>query len=154
MEIMAAYTDLTTLKNYLPAETIQQLTDDNNVDQIDVEKVNYAIKQASDYIDMHCSGRYALPLTPITDSLRDICTKLTAYYLYRRTLSLTLPETIKVDYREACNSLQAIQQGRINLMPEVQNPEFFASSDSQYDVNNVVASNLNVATNGWNNYYI
>ena len=151
---MAAYTDLVTLKNYLPAETLLQLTDDNNTDQVDLEKVNYAIKQASDFIDMYLQGRYPLPLTPITDSVRDMCTKLAVYFLYRRTLALTLPEPIKIDYKEAIETLKAVQSGRIALMPETQNPEFFVSGNDQNDTNDIVSSSLNVATGNWQGYFI
>ena len=148
------YSDLTTLKNYLPRETLQQLTDDNGTDQIDPEKINFALRQSTDFIDMYLQGRYALPLKPVTDGIRDLCTKLAVYFLYRRTLALTLPEPIKIDYKESISTLEKIQSGKITLMPEAQNPEFYASSDDQHDVNNIVASALNTSTNNWANYYI
>lgn len=145
---MSYYTDLVTLKNYMPSEKLQQLTDDNNTDRIDVEKVNYAIKQASDFIDMHLQGRCAIPLNPVTDSVRDMCTKLTVYYLYRRGLAETLPESIKIDYKEVTDHLRQIQRGEINMMPEVQNPMFFASgSDTGIAV-------LDEVTNDWKGYVI
>jgi phage gp36-like protein len=146
---MAYYTALEDLKNYAPATVLQQLTDDNHTNKIDVEKINYAIKQASDYIDMHMQGRYTTPLSPVTDMVRDMATKLTIYFLYRRSLILTLPDVVKSDYKEVLEHLKEIQRGVINIMPETQNPEAFVAASSSSNT-----ASISTITNDWQGYFI
>lgn len=145
-----AYTTITNLKNYLPEEEIIKLTDDHQTGDIDMEKVNFAITQAGDIIDMYCQGRYPTPLIPVTPIVSDMCTKLAVYFLYKRSLALTLPEVIKIDYKEAMAHLQMVQRGEVALMPETQNPEWFLSGGQGSDY----MADLNKVTNNWQNYFI
>jgi phage gp36-like protein len=119
---MAQYTTLVNLKNYLPASILQQLTDDNHLDKIDDEKLDFAVGQASNFIDGYLRGRYSLPLATVPDMIVDVATKLSGYFLFKRALIQTLPETIKEDYDYSIGILRDIQKGRISPFEVTQNP--------------------------------
>jgi len=137
-----AYSSATDLKNYIPESMLVQLTDDNDVDDIDNEKLVDAIRRADDYIDGHLRGRYPLPLTTVPGLIRDISTKLGAYFLFKRSLLVTLPEPVKEDYEYCTDTLTKIQKGKISPFGASEEPVFFSSNKTPNDrlfVTNVTA---------------
>lgn len=126
------------MKNYLPANYIQQLTDDNSEDNIDNEKINDVIRRASNFVDGYMRGRYPVPvidpttgLTP--DLIRDVSTRIAIYYLFLRGLTQTVPEALKVDYDMCIKTLIGMQQGKINMFTQQAEPMFFESNKTPAD---------------------
>jgi len=129
------YCSLTDLKKYMPANIIEQLTDDDGIGEINEEVVNNAISQAQVTIDGFCRGRYPAEMSDsdVPDMINDICTKLTAYILYQRRLITTLPETIKDGYKYSISTLKQIQSGAISPWPVASNPVVFKSDKTSSD---------------------
>jgi phage gp36-like protein len=147
---MAAYCTLIDLKNYLPETVLLQLSDDPDVDTISQEKIDFAVKQASDLIDSYLRGRYSLPLTvAVPDLIVDICVKLSTYFLFKRSLILTLPEPVHEDYKYSMTVLRDIQLGRVSPFEVSQNPVWFRSNKSRGS-----PSVVTTATNNWNDYLV
>jgi phage gp36-like protein len=125
------YSDINTVKNYLPAVIVQQLTDDNDIDQIDVEKLNYALQQATDVIDGYLRGRYPVPLTGVIPFLiTDLCTKLAVYFLIQRSLIITMPDPVKDQYTNSISMLKEMQRGKVNAFEAGDEPVFFKTNKS------------------------
>jgi len=146
-----SYSTLTQLKDYIPAATIQMLTDDNNeLNDIDIEKVTYCQAQADDLIDSYLRGRYPAPITgPVPVMISELSVKLTAFYLYKRSLLLTLPEAMKDDYQYCMSILRDIQRGRISPFEIKDNPTWFKSNHAAGEVTLV-----NQTTNNWQDYLV
>lgn len=144
-----AYSTVTDLKNYLPKDILQILSDDNNADNIDVEKVNFAIREADNRIDGYLRGRYTLPLASVPFLITEYSVRLTVYFLYIRGLSTTLPDSLKENYKDVNSSLKEIQAGRLNPFDPSLNPTWYVSSKPAGS-----ASTVAVATNGWNDYLV
>lgn len=144
-----AYCTTDDLKNYIPASQIIQLTDDADVDQIDSDKLTDCIRRGDDLIDGYLRGRYALPLVSVPPVIRDLSTKLAAYFLFKRSLILTMPEPIKEDYQYCTDVLVKIQKGMITpfVLP-ADEPTFFLTNKTAAD--NVTAT----ITSNWETYLI
>ena len=127
------YSSLVDLKNYIPEDTIIQLSDDNDTGDVDTEKTDDCIRRADDFINAHLEGRYTLPLATVPIYIRDISAKLAIYFLYKRSLALTLPEAVKEDYDYAVKALYKIQQGKINPFATSEEPVFFKTNKHYSD---------------------
>jgi len=131
---MAYYTDRNSVKNYLPASVVEQLTDDSDIDNIDDEKLNFSIRQATDVIDGYLRGRYPVPLTGIIPFLiSDLCTKLAVYYLLQRSLIITMPDAVKDQYDTSIALLKEMQRGKVNAFEAVDEPVFFQTNKVDTD---------------------
>jgi phage gp36-like protein len=132
-----AYSTITDLKNYLPESVLLQLTDDNNTDDIDSEKIDNCIKRADDLIDGYVNGRYTVPIpAPVPGLIEDLSTKLAVYFLFKRSLIQTMPETITDDYKFCMEQLKAIQRGTLNPFPVNTNPTWMSSNKVNPGTNN------------------
>jgi phage gp36-like protein len=141
-----AYTNITNLRKYMPPETIRQLTDDSGSGVIDTDIVDEMIDQAQKFIDGFLQGRYPADMddADVPAMITDICTKLTAYNLYRRKLQLTLPETISKDYSLCVKTLNKIQEGKISPFPTANEPAVI--------VGNKVATDRDYTSTVWDTY--
>jgi phage gp36-like protein len=83
-----------------------------------------------------------LPLEVIPESIRDMSTKLACYFLYKRTLTLTLPDVVKEDYSEVNRLLQKIQTGNFNPFPVQKNP-FFVQTNKVFPYAGSVSTQTN-----------
>ena len=123
------YSTFVDLKNYLPESVLLQLTDDNNTDDIDQTKTEDCIRQADDLIDGYLRGRYTVPITGTVPVLiEDISTKLAVYFLFKRSLILTLPGPIKDDYDYCMTQLNNIQKGRLSPFDVPENPTWVVTN--------------------------
>ena len=143
-----AYTTVNELKLYIPSEVLLQITDDNSTDSIDQEKIQYCIRQADDLIDGYLRGRYPVPLTTVPAMISDVSVKLAVYFLFKRALILTMPETITADYNDGMAILRDIQKGRISPFEVLSNPTWFVNNKKGS------VSVLNQATNYGNDILI
>jgi phage gp36-like protein len=141
--MMAYYSSVEDLKNYLPESQLVQTTDDNDTGAIDMEKLNDALRRAQNFIDAHLMGRYSLPPAVVPELIRDISTKLAGYFLMKRSLPLTLPEPIKLDYDYCIDQLVKMQRGQINPFPVANEPVFIAGNHVADD------SVIMAATSNW-----
>lgn len=144
-----AYTTVDNIKNYLPRDLVEILSDDNDTDEIDPEKVNYDISLADHRIDGYLRGRYDLPLTVVPSLISDFSTILAVYYLYGRTMQTAIPPSLKDIYKDVINSLKEIQAGKLNPFEVKDNPKWYVSNKPTGSVSTVQA-----ATNGWQDYLI
>lgn len=125
-----AYTTLENLKKYLPEHIIVQLTDDHNTNTIETEITDDAISQAQVLIDTYMRGRYPYEMDDdnVPDFIQDIATKIACYNLYRRKLSLTMPDQIMQDYKDSLKMLKDIQSGKLTPWPAVKEPTVIRSN--------------------------
>jgi len=151
---MAAYSDKVSIKNYIPAIVVQQLTDDADTDSIDDEKLNFALRQATDVIDGYLRGRYPVPLTgAIPTLIADLCTKLAVYFLIQRSLIITMPDPVKDQYDNSIAILKEMQKGKINAFEKADEPVFFATNKTDED--KIFTSNpILIKQNNWSAYQI
>lgn len=133
-----AYSTLEDLKTYMPERHLLQLTDQDDVGEIDEEIVDDAISRADNMIDAYLRGRYPSPITgTVPSEIKDISTKLAAYNLYRKNMQMTLPEMVKDEYKDAMQLLKDIQSGKLSPFTSTYEPTIIVtnktSSDKIYD---------------------
>jgi phage gp36-like protein len=153
-----AYATIADVKNRLPEEWITQLTDDNQTDSIDTEKANDCLRYGQDLIDSYLRGRYSVPLAPgnIPDMIRDMNTHLAIYHLFTRSLVVTVPEPIKLEYEETIKLLKEIQRGKMSPFEVSSNPAWVVSNhggvgDTRPTILATTTPNNSIA---WNRYLI
>lgn len=88
-----------------------QLTDKQNVGQLDTDVINSAIADADSLIDSYLGSRYDLPVNPVPRSLLRIACEITRYYLYETMAT----DEVKDRYNEAVKSLKAISKGEMSI---------------------------------------
>lgn len=132
-----AYCELTDIQGMVQLPTLCQLTVDvGDADYIDETRLLMMEEKAANFIDGYLRGRFTLPLTIATVPvmIKDIAISLTIYFLYQRSVILTMPETVKWNYLEAKRLLLEIQKGNINPFESAQEPEYTkAATDSSVD---------------------
>jgi len=140
-----AYSDLEDLKTYMPERHLVQLTDQDDVNEIDEELVDDAILRADNTIDAYLRGRYPVPVTgTVPLEIQDISTKIASYNLYRKNMQLTLPDAIKDEYKQAISMLKDIQAGRMS--------PFESSDEPTIIVTNKVADDKVYDSDTWSTY--
>ena len=119
-----AYTTLVNLKKYMPAEQIEQLTDDHGIGEIVTEIIDDAISSAQEEIDGYLKGRYPdnIEDADLPPLIIDIATKLAAYNLFGRKLMATIPPSIELKYKMSISQLKRIQSGKLTPFPEANEP--------------------------------
>jgi phage gp36-like protein len=143
------YCSQTDIANTIPLSVIYQLTcDSGNADHVDTDKLNEAIRKADSIIDGYLRGRFVLPLSTVPAAIRDLSIKLTIYYLYERSLSLTMPESVKWSYVNATKKLTEIQTGMFTPFEQTDNPVWFNSN------NQTVIDDWNLITDYGVKYHI
>lgn len=88
-----------------------QLTDKQNVGQLDTDVINSAIADADSLIDGYLGSRYSLPVNPVPRSLVRIACEICRYYLYENLAT----DEVKDRYNEAVRSLKAISNGQMSI---------------------------------------
>jgi phage gp36-like protein len=163
---MSSYCDKSDLKNAIPEIYLKQLTDDADTDDIDDEKLDAAILKASDYIDGYLKGRYPTPIPgTIPVLIVDLAIRLSVYFLFKRSLLVTLPDPIKEDWKDTNNVLIGIQKGKINPFEATDEPVFFATNKTPaqklFTDTPVLPSgtpsmlgSVSQGQNNWNNYLV
>lgn len=108
------YCTLDDLKKLVPEDVLVQLTDDENLGEVDTARVNEAITQADAEIDGYLGGRYAVPLTSVPDMVKKLSIDIALYNLYSRTVS-EMPSLRGDRYCSAVRQLEGIAKGIITL---------------------------------------
>ncbi|MBF0802907.1 DUF1320 domain-containing protein [Neisseria sp. 19428wB4_WF04] len=97
-----------------------QLTNDQmsnyGMEEPDWNIVDRAIVYASELIDGHISGRYALPLEPVPGILPQLATDIARFWLHQRRINTAdFPKPVQAAYDNALKMLAFIRDGKIHL---------------------------------------
>lgn len=98
-----------------PRDDLVELTDDNNVGDVDQAVVDRALASAAELIDGYLRGRYSLPLDPVPGLLVTLSADIALYRLYARRPRLDVPESLADRYKNALKLLGEIQKGTITI---------------------------------------
>jgi len=111
-----AYIDLSVLSKYIDSEELIRLTDDTNSGIIDENKIDIAIKNASNELESYLRDVFIEPLPePLPGELENILADITIYNLYKRRMQLNMPESIINIYKDAIDKLKKIREGIITI---------------------------------------
>jgi phage gp36-like protein len=108
------------IQKQISQDTMIQLTDDDQVGEIDSIIVEEAIIYSETLIDGYLRGRYTLPVINITnpvppDILKILAVDLSIYRLYSRRFQTDTPDSISEKYKNSIKILEQIQKGIISL---------------------------------------
>lgn len=107
-------------------EELIQLTDHNNLREINTDTLDRAIADAEGEVDGYLAGRFSAPITPVPKVLVRITSDIARYYLYDDMA----PEHISKRYDNAVKFLKGIANGTVNLGVD----DTGATPDSKNDV--------------------
>ena len=96
-----------------PEARIIEMTDDAGAGTADDAVITRAIGKASGEIDAYCGQRYALPLTPVPDVVRDYCADMAIYHLFARRAGA--PDEWKNKYDRAVAFFKDVAAGKATL---------------------------------------
>ncbi|MDA8170314.1 MAG: DUF1320 domain-containing protein [Nitrospiraceae bacterium] len=109
------YCQITDIQNVLREDALIELTDDENLGQINEGRVNECIARADATINAACSSKYIVPFAaPVPDLVRMLSEDLAIYYLYSRR-GEAIPESVGEKFKAAKSDLLNIAKGIINL---------------------------------------
>lgn len=108
------YTALEKITGQLSETTVIQLTDDEQLDVVNSDRVDEAISSADAIIDGYCSGRYVVPFAPAPAIIAKCSLDMAIYNLYARRVE-TMPEVRDKNYANAIKLLQSIAKGEVLL---------------------------------------
>jgi phage gp36-like protein len=111
------YCALADIENAISLQIIIELTDDDNLGQIDSTVLDAAIEWADAEIDSYLQAKYEVPLSTVPVLVKHISVDLTAFRLYSRRLNVEMPEAIKTRYDLAFEKLEKLQSGEQALDP-------------------------------------
>lgn len=97
----------------IPADTLLQLTDDEDTGGIDTSVVDGAIAWADGKIDAYVGKRHSVPLDPVPPVVNATSVDLAAYWLYRRRGAV--PEETGQAQKDAMQFLRDVATGTATL---------------------------------------
>lgn len=108
------YTSLENITGQISESRVIELTDDEQLDVVNSDRVNEAIVSADAIIDGYCSARYIVPFNPVPAIIAKYSLDMAIYNLYSRRVE-TMPEVRDKNNTLAINGLKAIAKGEITL---------------------------------------
>lgn len=108
------YTALDKITAQISEPRVIELTDDEQLDVVNSERVDEAIASADAIIDGYCSARYIVPFNPVPAIIAKCALDMAIYNLYSRRVE-TMPEVRDKNNTLAINMLKAIAKGDITL---------------------------------------
>lgn len=93
------------------SEALIQLTDRDQLGQIDATVLGVALDDATDTINTHLLKRYTLPLASIPAVLKRLCCDIAHYYLHGQET----PESVDDRHTAAIDLLKSIAKGDVDL---------------------------------------
>jgi len=116
-----AYCTQADIQNFEVTEKeLIQLTDDDNVGDVEQSMVTAAIEKADAEIDAYCQGSYTVPFSPVPAIVRGWSATLAAFNLYRNR---TKPATIIDRYNKVMSWLKDVQQGKAQIAGATQDQD-------------------------------
>jgi phage gp36-like protein len=103
------------LKDALSEEKLKQLTDDDSLGIVVEGRVTYAIAAADALIDSYIRGTHTVPLSPVTDRIKQVSIDLSVYFLYKRRREYEMPVDVVKDYDRQISFLRDVQSGKVLL---------------------------------------
>lgn len=91
-----------------------ELTDDDGLGAIALERVDEAINTAQGEVDGYLQERYTIPLAPVPPLIKGACRDIALYHLYSRKYDV-MPEVRKQRYDNTIKLLINIARGTISL---------------------------------------
>lgn len=108
------YTTLENITGQISEARVIELTDDEQLDVVNTDRVDEAIISADAVIDGYCTARYILPFNPVPAIIAKCSLDMAIYNLYARRVE-TMPEVRDKNNTLAINMLKAIAKGEITL---------------------------------------
>jgi len=109
------YCTLDDIKQQVSETTLIEITDDNQVNEINTAIMDEAILYSETLIDGHLRGRYTLPLPTVPILIKILAADLSVFRLYSRRFYTDMPESINNKYKNSIKLLEQIQRGIISL---------------------------------------
>lgn len=109
-----AYCTIDDITKLIPGEAVMQLTDDDNLGQVNQAMVDEAIAQADAEIDSYCADRYSVPFVSAPAIIRKCSVDIAIYNLYSRRVE-EMPEARAERYKNAVRQLEGIAKGLMSL---------------------------------------
>jgi len=108
-----AYCTYSDITDQLDEATLVQLTDDENLGQVNQDRVNAAIADADGEINGYLGARHHVPLDPVPPIIKTCSVDIAVYNLYsRRSVA---PEDRFERYRARIRYLEKVAEGKISL---------------------------------------
>ena len=133
------YSDLTTLKERLPEQTIIDLSDDENTGLVNEDAVNRSISDADTEIDSYLGTRYAVPVAPVPDLLQRLSLDLAIEILYGRKPYIETPEAVIRAAKIARGILADIAGGKVTI-PAVAEDTTTTAGNAEFSANERIFS--------------
>ncbi|AUZ85850.1 gp436 family protein [Methylophaga nitratireducenticrescens] len=88
-----------------------ELTDKQNLGQMDMDVISSAIADADSVIDGYLSSRFTTPIQPVPRSLLRIACEITRFYLYENGAL----DEVKDRYEKSLRMLKDIAEGKMSI---------------------------------------
>lgn len=108
-----AYCTQDDILEQISEETLIQLTDDDNVGEVDADKVARVIANADAEINSYCGMKYRVPFTIVPPMIRAASVDIAIYNLRSRRMGAS--DTEKERYRERISWLKDVAKGIATL---------------------------------------
>jgi len=111
------YCTLEDLKSRIPEDVLAELTDDTGAGAVNAERIDAAIKDATDEVNGYCQARYPVPFSPAPGYVKKLTMDIALYNLFsaRGYDEDSTDKSIIDRYRAAVRSLENIAKGVITL---------------------------------------
>lgn len=112
-----AYVDRAILERYISRNELIRLTDDENLGNIQEERLQEAINAATDEFENYVRDAYDIGSfpNPLPDQLNQIICDITIYNLYKRRYRLDMPESVIEIYKRAILTIEKIAKGELQI---------------------------------------
>lgn len=112
-----SYINLEILAKYIDEQELIRLTDDENLGEINEERLDEAIAAACDEFDNYLEERYDITSfpSPLPPMLIQIVVDQTIYNLYKRRYRLDMPASLISQYQNAIARLKSIANGELSI---------------------------------------
>lgn len=108
------YTTLDKIIGQISEAILIQLTDDEQLEVVNTDRVDEAVSDADAVIDGYCQARYAVPFNPVPPIIAKCALDMAIYNLYARRVE-TMPEVRDNNNTTALKRLQEIAKGVVSL---------------------------------------
>lgn len=108
-----AYSARADFESRMGLEILIQLTDDENLGEVNDDKLNSAIAAADAKIDAYCGTKYNVPFSTVPAQIKEASVAIARYLLY--DWKGFDPEDVRKSYEDTIRFLQDISAGRATL---------------------------------------
>jgi phage gp36-like protein len=133
-----AYCTLTDLKKAIPERNLIQITDDENLEQVNTGRVTQAIEDADNLIDSYLRGKHTVPLSDPSPRIRRLSVDFAVYYLYRRRMEFETTDALAATYKEGIRFLEGVRDGK-NIIDD---PDSSANTAGIFKTNKVTTDRV------------